>query len=56
MGPETPDSLSVSDTVPFALALRSRTKSSQDYKPFQPDQGLRLPLFNILLLFAGYEV
>ena len=42
--------------VPRALAPRSRTKSSQDDKPFQPDQGLWPPLSNILLLFAGYEV
>ena len=54
---QTPcDSLSGSDPVPQALAQGSRTKSSQDYKPFQPNQGLRPLLFNILLLFAGYEV
>lgn len=50
------DASSICDMVPWALAPRSRTKSSQDDKPFQPDQGLRPPLSNILLLFAGYEV
>lgn len=50
------NSLSGSDTVPWALALGNRTKSSQDYKPFQPNQRLWPLLFNILLLFEGYEV